>query len=252
MMVVMNALGYDAVAVGNHEFNFGLDDLWKAKREARFPILAANIKQKYKTGPAHFEPYTINRIAGVRVAIVGFATPVIPQWEIPAHYAGYEFEPIVGAARRVIPEVRKRADIVIVLAHSGLGPDPATGNTGAAYDLPNENAILALAEQVPGIDVILFGHTHHELPGRIVNGALLVQAKNSGASLARIEPQEAVDALRRAALELEQKQGKHTASSLSNLSHNHPRPFAIAIPAPQQGFHAWTLAGPEDSDQRSE
>ena len=187
MILAMNALGYDAAAVGNHEFNFGLDVLWKAKREARFPILAANIKQTYKAGPQRFEPYIIKQIAGVRVAIVGFVTPAIPQWEIPADYTGYEFENIVDAARRVIPEVRKRADVIVVLAHSGLGPDPATGAGGESYDLPNENAVLALAEQVPGIDVILFGHTHFELPERVVNGVLLTQAKNWGASLARVD-----------------------------------------------------------------
>jgi 2',3'-cyclic-nucleotide 2'-phosphodiesterase / 3'-nucleotidase len=187
MILAMNALGYDAAAVGNHEFNFGLGVLWKAKREARFPILAANIKQTYKTGPQHFEPYIVKEIAGVRVGIVGFVTPVIPQWEIPANYTGYEFENIVDAARRVIPEVRKRADVVVVLAHSGLGPDPATGGGGEAYDLPDENAVLALAEQVPGIDVILFGHTHFELPERVVNGVLLTQAKNWGGSLARVD-----------------------------------------------------------------
>ncbi len=187
MIIAMNSLGYDAAAVGNHEFNFGLDVLWKAKREAHFPILAANIKQKYQHAPQRFEPYIIKNIAGVRIAIVGFVTPTIPHWEIAAHVAGYEFEPIVDAARRVIPEVRKRADIVVVLAHSGLGPDPATGIAEATYDLPNENAVLALAEQVPGIDVILFGHTHREVPERVANGVLLVQAKNWGASLARVD-----------------------------------------------------------------
>jgi 2',3'-cyclic-nucleotide 2'-phosphodiesterase (5'-nucleotidase family) len=187
MMQAMNALRYDAAAVGNHEFNFGLDVLWKAKREARFPILAANVKQTYQSGPQYFEPYMMKQIAGVRVAIVGFVTPAIPQWEIPANYHGYEFENIVDAARRVIPEVRRRADVVVVLAHSGLGPDPASGIGGEPYDLPNENAVLALAEQVPGIDVILFGHTHLELPERIVNGVLLTQAKNWGASLARVD-----------------------------------------------------------------
>src|SRR5712671_6919464 len=101
MMLAMNSLGYDAAAVGNHEFNFGLDVLSKVKREAHFPILAANIRQTYKTGPQHFEPYIIKQVAGVRVAIVGFVTPVIPQWESPANYKGYEFESIVEAARRV-------------------------------------------------------------------------------------------------------------------------------------------------------
>jgi 2',3'-cyclic-nucleotide 2'-phosphodiesterase/3'-nucleotidase len=187
MIVAMNSLGYDAAAVGNHEFNFGLDVLGKVKREAQFPILAANIKQKYDSGPQHFEPYIIKEVAGVRVAIVGFVTPAIPQFELPENYDGYEFENIVDAARRVIPEVRKQADIVVVLAHSGLGPDRATGSAGLAYDLPNEKAVLALAEQVPGIDVVLFGHTHLEVPERFVNDVLLVQAKNSGASLARVD-----------------------------------------------------------------
>ena len=179
MILAMNALGYDAAAVGNHEFNFGLEVLWKVKREASFPILAANIKQK---GPQHFEPYIIRQIAGVRVAIVGFVTPAIPHAELPANYRGYEFEPIVDAARRVIPEVRKRADLVVVLAHSGLPPVPAWSD-----EIPGENAALELAQQVPGIDVIFLGHTHNEIPERIINGVLLTQARNSGASLARVD-----------------------------------------------------------------
>ncbi len=182
MILAMNAMGYDAAAVGNHEFNFGLDILWKVKREARFPILAANVKQQYDRAPQRFEPYIIREIAGVRVAIVGFVTPAIPHAELPANYRGYEFEPIVDAARRVIPEVRKRADVVVVLAHSGLAPVPAWTD-----ESPGENAMKELAEQVPGIDVILMGHTHNEVPERIVNGVLLTQAKNSGASLARVD-----------------------------------------------------------------
>ena len=182
MILAMNALGYDAAAVGNHEFNFGLDVLWKVKREARFPILAANVKQQYDHAPQRFEPYIIKEIAGVRVAIVGFVTPAIPHTEIPANYRGYEFEPIVDAARRVIPEVRKKADVVVVLAHSGLPPVPAWTD-----EMPGENAMLELAQQVPGIDVIFVGHTHNEVPKRIINGVLLTQAKNFGASLARVD-----------------------------------------------------------------
>ena len=182
MILAMNALGYDAAAVGNHEFNFGLDVLWKVKREAHFPILAANIKQTYREGPQRFEPYIIKQIAGVRVAIVGFVTPAVPHAELPANYRGYEFEPIVDAARRAIPEVRKRADLVVVLAHSGLPPVPAWSD-----EIPGENAALELAQQVPGIDVIFLGHTHNEVPERIINGVLLTQARNMGASLARVD-----------------------------------------------------------------
>jgi len=154
-IAAMNALGYDAAALGNHEFNFGLEVLWKAKGEARFPILAANLSQEYKGGVRYFRPYIIKNVAGVRVGIVGFVTPGVPRWEIPAHYRGYQFEPIVDTARRVIPEVRKKADLVVVIAHSGLGPDPESGQPGWEGEVPGENAMIALAEQVPGMDVIL-------------------------------------------------------------------------------------------------
>ncbi len=184
-IAAMNALGYDAMAIGNHDFNFGLDVLWKAKREARFPILAANLRQKHKGGVAHFRPYIIKSVAGVRVGIVGFVTPGVPRWEIPKHYRGYEFEPIVDAARRVIPEVRGQADLIVVIAHSGLERNPDTGEPYDAEQMTGENAVYALAAEVPGIDVILFGHSHQEMQEKFINGALLVQARNWGQSLAR-------------------------------------------------------------------
>ncbi len=185
-IAVMNAMHYDAAACGNHEFNFGEDVLWKAKGEAHFPILAANMKQEYKSGVEYFQPYIFKNVAGVRVAIVGFVTPGVPRWEIPAHYKGYEFEQIVESARRVIPEVRKQADLVVVIAHSGLGRDPKLNTTDAPDEISGENAIYALAEGVPGIDVIMFGHTHREVAQEIVNGVLLVQARNWAQSLARV------------------------------------------------------------------
>ena len=187
MMLVMNAFGYDAAALGNHEFNFGLNYLWKAKGEAHFPILAANIKQTYGSGVRHFDPYIIKNVAGVRVALVGFVTQSIPRWEVPANYKGYEFESIVTAARRVIPEARRQADVVVVIAHSGLGPDPKNKTPPEFIEIPGENEVLELAKQVPGIDVILFGHTHSQVAERIVSGVLLTQPRNWGGSLARID-----------------------------------------------------------------
>jgi 2',3'-cyclic-nucleotide 2'-phosphodiesterase/3'-nucleotidase len=93
VIATMNALGYDAMALGNHEFNFGLDVLWKAKEEAHFPLLAANLRQNYPAGGVeYFPPYVIKTVANVRVGIIGLVTPGVPRWEIPAHYRGYEFE----------------------------------------------------------------------------------------------------------------------------------------------------------------
>lgn len=185
-IAAMNALGYEAMAVGNHEFNFGLEALWKAKGEAKFPWLAANVRQTYKSGVKHIEPYIIKNVSGVRVAIVGFITPGVPRWEIPAHYRGYKFESMVDAAKRVIPEVRKKADLVVAIAHSGLERDPQTG-ASFSDQMPYENAVWALAEQAPGIDVILYGHSHRELAEKVINGVLVVQAKNWGQSLARAD-----------------------------------------------------------------
>jgi 2',3'-cyclic-nucleotide 2'-phosphodiesterase/3'-nucleotidase len=186
-IAVMNAMKYDAAASGNHEFNFGLDVLWKAKREAKFPLLAANLKQTYVNDVEYFEPFIIKNVGGVRVGIVGFVTPGVPRWEIPAHYKGYEFEQIVASAQKVIPEVRKKADLVVVISHSGLGPDPSANAQGGSDEISGENAMLALAQQVPGIDVILFGHTHREVAQMMVNGVLMAQARNWGQSLARAD-----------------------------------------------------------------
>jgi 2',3'-cyclic-nucleotide 2'-phosphodiesterase (5'-nucleotidase family) len=182
----MDALDYDAVAVGNHEFNFGLKVLWKAHQEANFPWLAANLRQTYKNGPGYFPPYIIKRVAGVRVAIVGFVTPAVPHWEVPAHYHGYQFESIVETARRIVPELRRKADLVVAIVHSGLDRDPRTGHKFEVI-YPDENVAWELANQVPGIDVLFYGHTHQRMPQLFVHGVLMAQAKNWGESLAEAD-----------------------------------------------------------------
>ncbi|MGB7023611.1 MAG: bifunctional UDP-sugar hydrolase/5'-nucleotidase [Candidatus Acidiferrales bacterium] len=186
-IAVMNAMHYDAMEVGNHEFNFGERVMWKAKRESHFPWLAANLKQPYTSGVPYFQPYIIKKIGGVRVGIVGFVTPGVPRWEIPSHYRGYTFEPIADAARRVIPEVRAKCDLLIVLMHSGLDRNPKTGEPFPGYTLNGENEAWELADNEPSIDVIFYGHTHQEMPQLIVNGVLMAQAKNWGESLARAD-----------------------------------------------------------------
>jgi 2',3'-cyclic-nucleotide 2'-phosphodiesterase / 3'-nucleotidase len=185
-IAAFNAMHYDAMAVGNHEFNFGEDLMWKAKRESDFPWLAANVKQTYTEGVPHFRPYIIKTVKGVRIGIVGFVTPGIPRWEIPEHYKGYEFESITEAAKSVIPEVRRQVDLLVVIMHSGLDRDPESGEV-RPDQVDNENAASELAEEEPGIDVIFYGHTHREMPEKVINGVLLSQARNWGQSLARAD-----------------------------------------------------------------
>lgn len=186
IVAAMNAMGYDAMAVGNHEFNFGLPTLWRLKEQAHFPILGANVVSTYHSPQRDFEPYLIRTVGGVRVAILGMVTPSIPRWEPPENRVGYEFRDVVEAARRIVPGLRRKADVVILIVHAGLGRDPVTGQARPAL-YPEEDRVWEIAEQVPGIDAILFGHTHQEVAGREVNGVLLVQAKNWGQSVAELD-----------------------------------------------------------------
>ena len=187
MIAAMNALDYSAMAVGNHEFNFGLGVLSRVRREAKFPLLAANLRPTGPANPAGIQPYVIRTIAGIRVGIIGFVTPGVVYWELPENYSGYEFEGIVHAAQRVVPEVRAKADLVVVIMHSGLTHDLATGKALEADRVSGENTVSTLAETVPGIDVIFFGHTHREFSGTTPNGIILAQAKNWGQSLAEAD-----------------------------------------------------------------
>jgi 2',3'-cyclic-nucleotide 2'-phosphodiesterase/3'-nucleotidase len=175
-IAAMNAMGYDAMAVGNHEWNFGLRPLWGFKEQAQFPILGANIVSTYHDRKRDFEPYVIRQVGGVRVAILGMVTPAIPRWDPPESRTGYEFRDLISTAKRYVPRLRRKADVVILIVHSGLGRDEKTGAVeGESY--PEEDRVWDVAEQVPGIDVIIYGHSHRGECRQAVNGVLLVQPK---------------------------------------------------------------------------
>lgn len=187
MMLAMNSLQYDAMAVGNHEYNFGLKVLEKARSEAKFPWLSGNTYE-ISTGKTHYQPYVIKEIAGVRVGILGLTTPGVPNWDNPPNYAGLEFHnPIIEAKKWVrIMRTRERADVVIVSMHMGLGEDLRTGEVNPGQ-VPHENEAVSIARQVPGIDAIFMGHTHRETPSVYINGVLLTQANHWGRHLARAD-----------------------------------------------------------------
>ncbi len=187
MMLAMNELGYDAMVVGNHEFNFGLKNLLGARAQAKFPWLSANIQTEAGAAAKPFAPYLIKTVAGVKIAVIGLTTPFIPQWEEEAHYHGYRFEPIVETARRVVAELRAREkpDLIVVAAHSGLDRNLTTDQ--AATGTSRENAMYQVATEVPGIDAIVFGHTHEQLAGANIGGVTLLQPKNWGISLGRLD-----------------------------------------------------------------
>lgn len=187
MMVAMNSLGYQAMVLGNHEFNFGVKSLEKARREANFPWISANIATEPGSPFQPFQPYVLLSVGGVRVAVIGITTPNIPAWEPPEHYRGLRFLDGVLAAQQAVREVRQkhRPDLVIAAVHAGLGSDPRPSSQYRPRRA--ENMVFQIARRVAGIDAIVYGHSHQQEDGRLVNGVLLVQPRNWGTSLARLD-----------------------------------------------------------------
>jgi len=187
MMLAMNALNYDAMTVGNHEYNFGLKVLEKARQEAKFPWLSANTYD-IKTGETHYKPYIVRNIAGVKIGILGLTTPGIPNWDNPPNYAGLEFHNPIPEARKWVDTLRsqEKVDVVVVAMHMGLGEDLRTGELSPGQ-VAHENEAIAIAQQVPGIDVIFMGHTHREVSSLYINGVLITQANYWGRNLARAD-----------------------------------------------------------------
>jgi 2',3'-cyclic-nucleotide 2'-phosphodiesterase/3'-nucleotidase len=177
MMLAMNAIGYDAMVVGNHEFNFGLNNIARARSDAHFPWISSNIVATPGASPRPFAPYFLKTVAGVKIAVIGVTTPMIPQWEAEEHYRGYQFEPGVDAVKRTLAQIREREhpDIVIVAAHAGLDGDA------------KENMVRQIATDVPGIDAIVFGHSHQQLASLEIGDVLLMQPKNWGISLGEMD-----------------------------------------------------------------
>ncbi|HUQ91408.1 MAG TPA: 5'-nucleotidase C-terminal domain-containing protein [Bryobacteraceae bacterium] len=187
MMLAMNHIGYDAMAVGNHEYNFGLKNFERARKEARFPWISANTTVA-SGAMKPLAPYLLKTIAGVKIAVVGLTTPAVPGWEKPEHIRGLRFLNAAEAARSAVAEVRAKhkPDLVLIAAHAGLNRDPKTGKVHAG-ETGFENPVYQIAREVPGIDAIVFGHSHQQLEDYRVNGVLLLQPKNWGISLGRVE-----------------------------------------------------------------
>ncbi|MFD4375375.1 bifunctional metallophosphatase/5'-nucleotidase [Streptomyces sp. NPDC058486] len=171
MAQAMNAIGYDAAALGNHEFNYGIPVLRKFEEQCDFPLLGANALDAKTLRPA-FPPYSFHRLRtphgrDVKVAVLGLTNPGIAIWDKANVSGKMVFPGLEEQAAKWVPRLRSMgADVVVVSAHSG-----SSGTSSYGDQLPHvENAAGLVAEQVPGIDAILVGHAHTEIPEyRITN-----------------------------------------------------------------------------------
>ena len=162
----LNTLNYAVGNLGNHEFNYGLDYLHKALAGAKFPYVNANIIDA-KTHKPLFTPYLIQetevkdkegKAHTLKIGYIGFVPPQIMTWDKANLSGKVTVNDITETARQYVPEMRaKGADLVVVVAHSGLAAEP--------YKAMAENSVYYLS-QVPGVDAILFGHAHAVFPGK--------------------------------------------------------------------------------------
>ena len=164
MIAAMNALNYDAATLGNHEFNYGLSFLTEALSHAAFPIVSANVLGR--DGTPLVQPVALldrvlrdalGRPVPIRVGVIGLAPPQIASWDKVILGDAIRTRDIVETAAELVPGLRAAgADLVVALAHTGIGPETAVPGL--------ENAAVPLAA-VAGIDVVIAGHTHQVFPG---------------------------------------------------------------------------------------
>ena len=168
VMDVMNELKFDAMTLGNHEFDWGIAALTRLRKEARFPFLAANIVDSKGNLLSGIRPYTIVQKGHAKVAVIGLTTSEIAYITKPDNLQGLTFPGPEAILPRLIQEVRQQgASIVILLSHLGFEADKR------------------VASAVPGINVIVGGHSHTVIPKPLQTegGTVIVQAGAYGVYL---------------------------------------------------------------------
>ena len=172
IIAAMNALEFDAITLGNHEFNYGLDFLMTALGGAAFPVVSSNLSVKKGASPLRdktlVKPYVlIDKMVAddsgfehpLRIGVIGFAPPQVVDWDSHALDGRLFSRDIVETARAYVPEMREAgADLIIALAHTGIGASRHTDGM--------ENAAVPLG-RVPGIDALLTGHSHLVFPSPV-------------------------------------------------------------------------------------
>lgn len=176
---VLNALHLDAMTLGNHEFDWGLDKLQARALESTFPYVSANVREKDSKGRLSFvQPYVMLERCGVKIAVIGIVTPETAYTTGPKIVAPFEFRDPSTVVKELLPVVRQQgAELVIVLSHLASYSDKATGQVvGDA---------AKMVQSTPGIDAVVSGHSHQTVAGK-VDGIPVVQAYYNGRALGKI------------------------------------------------------------------
>ena len=159
MMAVMNALGYDAMTLGNHEFNFGSDVFKGVLGQTKFPVLGANVSDtgayglSAADGGDGVKPYVEMDLDGIKVAVLGITNHRVPNYELPSNIPGLTFSDPIAAGAKYAPQLFAKGDVVVALTHIGFTENPSSVEV-------DKNVDTNFAAQVPGVDAIIGSHSH--------------------------------------------------------------------------------------------
>lgn len=160
---ILNYLHYDAVALGNHEFNYGLEYLDNVMQTANYPHLSANT-YKYGTNEHYVKPYVLldkqiltdtGDFKDITIGVIGVVPPQILVWDSAHLDKKLDVKDIVESVKKYVPKMKQEgADIIVALSHSGMGSENPNTNENVAYQI----------SQIDGIDVVISGHSHLAFP----------------------------------------------------------------------------------------
>lgn len=185
---LMITMGYDAMCIGNHEFEYGWEVFREASQLAPFPVLAANVVYAGTDIP-FLQPYAVLERDGFRVGVIGVIGLDAATALIPSHVAGLEFRDPESAVRAAVARLRPEVDLVVLLAHQGWTAPMQTDAEGRPEVQRDIAADLALASAVPGIDVMVCGHADAGTERPAVapgTGTLVMQTYGHGTRLGRL------------------------------------------------------------------
>ena len=198
---LINYMRYDAQTVGNHDIEPGHEVYDKWIREVQCPTLGANVIDT-RTGQPYLKPYTVLEREGVKIAILGLLTPAIPNWLTPDKWNDLRFDDMTATARRWVKHLQEneKPDVIIGLFHSGK-------EGGIVTDKYDENASLRIAREVPGFDIVFFGHDHEQYNECVTN--------TEGKAVLCLNPANNATALADAQIDLTLRKGKVVAKKVT-------------------------------------
>src|SRR3989442_7630573 len=230
---VMNALGLELDALGNHEFDAGVAELKRVAAGARFPLLSANVFDAASGQPV-FAPYVIKRYGGIRVGIIGAVTKSTPGIVVPSGVAGLRFVDEADAVNRAARELKREGvNAIVAVFHEGgeqrgdWNDERCPGARGPIFDIARRLA--------PEISVIFSAHTHQGYRC-VVDGRLIVQGTSYGRGVSVVDvvldpATHGIDARRTRSINLPVLNERSDPAARERLVAATPAPFADALRA---------------------